>query len=136
MPRLRSQRDPERQTAVARLRASKRQHESEVWQQGRGMGRRWAAKSATYAQLMRLSEQSKAFEGNLVARYSRSPATTPGGDFVFDIEPDEGGDSAFAHVFWEDQLDSETRHLAEDAGFVAAFAQGAVEFFRAIEDEL
>jgi hypothetical protein len=124
--------------AIARLRASKAEHGSQLYRDGQDAGERWAKSRADFDELTLLSdlrEQAQPrgeWEGCFTDDPLVSAAYSAAERFVFVIRPDEDGDRGFAYEFWSRIVDGEM----PAAEFVFGFANAALVFFDEVRDQL
>jgi hypothetical protein len=125
---------------IERLRASRRRLNDDRFQEGFAMGQTWAKLSAEAGELERLAElrdrsrqDSRGWQGNFdlpdgAGAYSaaeRIAFVILGGDCV--------GDRGEASNFWEQQVGQE-KHPPDE--FVRGFAEGALEVWDLVKDEI
>jgi hypothetical protein len=122
---------------IERLRASKRQSDSDDHQWGRECGESWVKDSADARDLERLEAL---FERSLPGDWQsffdsrfESTAHTTAERFYFEIVPGANGDSASAADFWE-TIAGEDSDLNDE--FVRGVAEGALDIWRKIKNQL
>jgi hypothetical protein len=124
---------------VDRLRASLRDHKKERFEDGRTIGRRWAAEDAETLELMCLAKERSRLGGNwdVVFEAAGNGPYSIGEQFVFWIRPECAEDCDAAHAFWNSML---CEHCVEeatsDAAFVRGFAEGALEVWQEVQARL
>ena len=120
---------------LARLRASKLQHQDENSRIGLKSGQAWAIQSAEFAELQRLEDSLEGMDVEEWVEPGVLPcAYGPGELFVFTIRPDADGDRQQASEFWELILDDTRR--AYDLGFMRGFITGALEAWNQVKEDL
>lgn len=122
---------------INRLRASKRRSGDADYAEGMGHGRRWAMEDAEAAELERLARLRGELRGDWEAVFDmeHDSAYDPSEWFCFAIRPDDESDRAAAAEFWESAVDRKPPR-GETPSFVRGFAEGALEVWREVEDEL
>jgi hypothetical protein len=118
-------RGPTMQTAIERLKASKAQYEAKQSADGKEAGRLWAANTATYEDLVKVSKidlDGVLLDGVLLDAPSSMlfQALTDDGN----LTPNDVAENCFGEEAWP----------SED--YVVAFIEGAQEFFDEIQDEI
>jgi hypothetical protein len=120
---------------IDRLRASKKKHDSEQYQQGHEAGQEWAKEQAEVDELLLLEKWEQScppteWQDCFIAG-DRS-AYSVAENFVFRIWPDDDGDRGAAQNFWEQQ----GREDNPDGEFVRGFAEGALGIWNQVKDKL
>jgi hypothetical protein len=117
---------------IARLRASKQQHEAVVYKRGVEAGQEWAKRRAEAAELTRLERLHTELRGDLSQAFHDSADSAYGSGelFFFTICPEDDGDREAASDFWEDHEES------NDSEYVRGFADGALNVWSEIKDQL
>ncbi len=116
---------------VARLRASKRSLQSDRSKAGFAQGKAWAENYAEAVELERLEKQIHAQEHT---SFDWNNAYSSGENFAFVIAPEDDGDREVAERFWS--VFDRGPELSGDPGFVNGFAEGAMEVWDRVKDEL
>jgi hypothetical protein len=122
--------------AIARLRASKARFVEQEFKQGREAGRAWAMNRAEAAELERLAAFVERCGLDWDGLFDRAgtDAYSAGERIVFAILPEDDGDRGASHCFWE--MNAGDPDLAMRPEFVRGFAEGAVELWDEIRDQL
>jgi hypothetical protein len=127
------QRDPSRfEAIIERLRDSQAEHDGQLELLGHRDGSLWAERKATAPELRRL-KQARDPWGNDWYFGDGSSAYSDAERFHFIIRPDFDGDRPVASEFWEIVTgDQET----PDTAYVQAFAEGAMQVWAEVEDQI
>jgi hypothetical protein len=121
-------------TVIERLRQSKLKSEDSIMATGRKAGRHWAETRAEAPQLERL-ERARDPDDDWhfgVAEHGDGP---PADRFYYIIEPAMKGEYGEAASFWECQIYG-TPETHKDPTYVQGFAEGAMEIWEAVKDQL
>jgi hypothetical protein len=125
---------------VARLRASKQQASDSRYKEGYTAGQEWAKNSADAEELERLEavrDRSGYDWDRLFDSGSRvSDAYGIGERFAFWIVPEGEGSRQSARDFWEAQAGDDFKTLMFDDSFVHGFAEGALDVWAEVKDQL
>ena len=127
---------------IQRLTASKLRHEDEVRRIGCEMGKRWAERSAEFHQLKRLSDARDPVND----WYLDSGQTGLEADkelfylILSEFGPDAGYGvreaEAEAAEFWDVAIGDGHEHLLTETAFVQGFAEGAMEVYNVVLDQI
>jgi hypothetical protein len=118
---------------VERLKKSVLDAEAEEYEQGKGVGRRWACESADGKALQRLERLHEGM-GNDWWQLFRDDLNhhTVAERLAFEIDPGTRGDTKAAHIFWE-RASGEAEPSAE---YVRGFAEAALEVWGDVRSRL
>ena len=121
---------------IARLRASKARSAEDDYQEGFEEGRGWAMTRAEAAELEDLAawREQAGLDWELHFDRTVSDAYSPGEILVFAISPERNGDREIAREFWEGNVSSP--HLSLKSEFVRGFAEGALDLWKEVSDQL
>jgi hypothetical protein len=111
-------------TPVQRLRASKIKFMRVSWDVGRKAGREWAERSASYGELLLISEAEQ-----FVAGHCKNAIPTM--SEILDHAGSRPLEKMLEEVFGPEYLD-----VADNDEYVGGFLTGAGEFFEKVKDEL
>jgi hypothetical protein len=124
---------------IERLRASQREHGSELFEEGRQAGIEWAKSESEAIELRRLQKawDSHQYGDETDWLSSEGTAHTEADIFVWQIRPDDrsrvGEDFFHVEVFGEND---EYFHLDDEPEFIHGFAAGALEVWRQVASQL
>jgi hypothetical protein len=122
---------------IERLRASKAESTIDAKAAGREAGREWASDEATYEELRNLERFRDANAQDWDSAFDADgSAYGPEERFAFVIEPNTDGERQAARDIWECILGEGWDHMIRQEGFVAAFADGALEVWDAVKDKV
>jgi hypothetical protein len=121
-------------TVIERLKISKQASDSASLNEGERDGREWAERKAEAKQLERLEAAYNAtggwwFQGGSTSAYAAAEL------FYFIIEPDDDGDRSAANDFWTRWFHEERPALPDDE-YVNGFADGALDLWQGVKDQL
>jgi hypothetical protein len=126
---------------LERLRASKRKSESADYQNGYALGKEWAEQSAEASELQRLEE----LHDKLVdqPQFDWDDYFNEGGSaystderLYFEINPDDDSDRKAADDFWECAAGDALQKAANKSAFLKGFAEGAIDLWLTVKNEL
>ena len=126
------------QEVIQRLRESKAEHEAEVRQAGKLAGQSWARDAASYEELRNLERHRDANEADWDSAFDADETSAYGSEeyFIFVIRPDDDGNRDVARDTWGEILGDDWGHIVTQEGFVAAFADGALEVWDEVKDKV
>ena len=133
------QENPEMSKVIERLRASQREAESELYQEGWSAGEDWAEKSAEAIELKRLEAwlSNRDFDPY---RYENSEtyAWSAADCLFFQLHPGDDNDRQSAGFFWECILrdDAESQSNLHEPEFLRGFVEGALDVWDKAKDRL
>ncbi len=127
-------------SVIDRLRGTMRKRENADTTAGRKAGREWAELTATAAKLRRLDEaQSSKVDWGF---FKDIPHRSAAQRFVYVTDPEQDGNSAAPMDFWADICDplnlwtNQMKNHNPDPAFVQGFAEGAMEVWNSVKDEI
>lgn len=130
------------QATVNRLRASKHQCEEADYQRGLGLGKTWAERSAEAAALQRLEQLHDELDAqpqygwNSCFEQHEGTAYGPGELLYFALHSEDDEDRQAARAFWEVVAGDSLQKAAFPGSLLKGFAEGALEVWMAVKEEL
>jgi hypothetical protein len=128
--------------AVERLRASKEKSDHDDYQFGRTLGKAWAEHRAQFPELQRLDDLYQALEAETNYcwdwYFEEQSNSAYGVDelLFFEMHPEADKDRRESQEFWESVLGDAIHTAADYVALVKGFAEGALEYWWSVEDEL
>jgi len=129
-------------SVVERLRASKRQGETADHQAGYNLGKRWAEQSAEASELQHLEELRDGLEAQPQDDWDdyfseqEGSAYGTGENLFFAMNPEADADRQAAKDFWESVAGDSLQQAANPRAFLKGFAEGALDLWLSVKDEL
>ena len=127
---------------IERLRASKVKSDNEAYQLGHRLGKGWAEQRAEVSELRRLDELYQALEAETHycwdEYFEEQGSSAYGTDelLFFEMHPEADKDRRESQEFWESVLGDAIHTAADYVSLVKGFAEGALEYWWSVEDEL
>lgn len=121
---------------IQRLKASKLENDSELYQQGREDGIEWAKHKATAGQLRRLSSLSERLTSDSLLSLVGSSPYGPGEHLVMCWLPENDVVPLRAAEFWESVAGHDWQALANEPEYVGGFAEGAIGMWEQVKNKI
>lgn len=126
-------------SVIERLRESDKEGHDETYRAGMTAGKNWAKREAKAGELRRL-ERSRAkvrdYEWDMLFDENSNNAYAPCEWVVFDIRPNTDGNREAADEFWENVLGVGYQAFISDEQFIKGFAEGALDVWADVKDQL
>jgi hypothetical protein len=134
----------EMKDVVQRLRASQQQAEDKSYKEGFEAGKEWAMREAEAPELRRLASLKQRlrhdWEYAMFSTDEHTSAYGPAERLLFAVQPDTDGDRQLAAERWAGMLigcsEDNAERLACDGEFVHGFAEGALDVWSEVENQL
>ena len=127
---------------LERLRACKQEAEAADYQNGYDLGKDWAEQSAEASELQHLEELQNGLKTepqyDWDDYFSEQEGSAYGTDenLFFAMVPEADGDRQAANDFWELATGNSLQQAANRGSFLKGFAEGAIDLWLSVKDEL